>query len=215
MLDPKPDLYTLINVCAGAYNSEPEFAQKILDAFCSCVVARGGNTDRLRALNECGRLPTPHEVAAHIQQEPAKIMEFARAATEAWNRVLAGIEDTRSLSGFALAIVWGRRTYLLRTKEDDIGGGLAGPDPSRCSPVLQESYRAAIRAERRTKAMATTQLAILDARIFEMLTGLPVTITEADDGQPVIVDPVSEADLLAAGFPNADEVRAWWDRNGP
>lgn len=215
MLDPKPDLYTLINVCAGAYRNEQAFAERILDAFCICVAARGGDTDRLRALYDCGQLPTPREAAARIEEHAELVMELASARADAWRHVLAGIDGIESLDHLVFSLIWETREWCFRVKEHDHGGTLAVPAPSRRHTVLREAYLASGRAARRMHSMAATQLSILDARIFEALTGIPVVITETDDGRPLVVSPIPEADLLAAGFPTDEERRAWWDRNGP
>lgn len=215
MLDPKPDLYTLINVCAGAYRDEPAFAEKILDAYCTCVAARGGNTDRLRALFECGKLTTPREAAGRIQEHAELLMELASARADAWRHVLAGIDGIDPLDHLVLSLIWEIRMWCFRMKEHDHGGTLAVPAPSRRHTVLRDAYLASGRAARRMHAAAATHLAVLDARIFEVLTSLPVVITETKDGQELVVSPIPEADLLAAGFPTDDERHAWWDRNGP
>lgn len=206
LLNPKPDLFTFFNAVMGLYQRathESAMQERILKAFFTVTEAHGGNTSRLRALHRYCMLEDPEDPQVHAEIR-------SRIALEEF------LEELRSGPSMSEAMkfhfAWNKRKYYaehLIPTTAVFGGPL-----SSGSEALQNLYDCAREVEKTISKKIADCLPFLDANLFIALTGLEPGTTDNDLDCSTIgcsgeATPFPADELIAAGFPTADECAAW------
>lgn len=193
----EPDIGTYLDALMGAYRRDAHVEQRIVEAWLACIAKRGGVTEPSRVL-----LGSTRKVNAGFERA---LRAVARALGDADEHAIA------TSSAHLSTVLIARRVF--RGSIDDLHGYIAVLQfatacsaGDRASEVLTPVTARDIAAIGFTETVdrAMYHLARIDATLFELLTRLPVTI----EG-PCSPQPFPEADLVAAGFPTADERKAW------
>ena len=194
-IDPKPNIRTLFDVCAGYYESyDPAFASRCFEGFCTCIAARNGNVDRLRRLRE-----------VTAQQQPTTIdREWVRMHDAAWVQVVIGLPGDPIANAQRISAAWSYRSRFLRLLKDwYCTVGKLPPAGFGAAAV----YRAAIESESALQRLLEARIDAIDSALFTALVGLEW------EGASAVALVLSESMLERSGFPDERERRDWFLRH--